>query len=205
MENKKFNPMYSCAKEHPELYTGSMCMKCGKDWINGECGERRDVRVDYSHLNEPHIEVNGELIAESKLIKNQDGSYSLPDAEPLVQYEKLEKYGIDAIDTCSLVDEWKDKIPSTGVELIAEERREQIEKHGYDVLDDREYNEGDQLVDAAMYAITGEDKYYPNNWGEWWRSKMVAKTNATPHSKIERLKIAGALLAAEIDRLKNNA
>lgn len=89
----------------------------------------------------------------------------------------------------------------TGIELIAEERQEQIEKHGFDVTHDKEYYDGDQLIDADIYALTGDDKFYPNSWGNWWRNKMVAKSNSTPHSKIERLKIAGALVAAEIDRL----
>lgn len=90
---------------------------------------------------------------------------------------------------------------SKGVELIAEERQEQIEKHGFSVGDDNEHYEADELIDAALYAITGDIDHYPKTWGSWWRHKMVAKTNSTPHSKIERLKIAGALLAAEIDRL----
>lgn len=93
--------------------------------------------------------------------------------------------------------------PGTGIELIAKERQEQIEKHGFDVIHDNELYEGDQLVDAALYALSGDDKYYPKDWGEWWRNKMVAKTASVSHSKIERLKIAGALIASEIDRLLN--
>lgn len=87
----------------------------------------------------------------------------------------------------------------TGIELIAEERQEQIEKHGFDAGHD-EFNDADQLVNAALYAVTGDDKYYPSDWDEWWRNKMVAKTASTPLSKIERLKIGGALFAAAIDR-----
>ena len=91
----------------------------------------------------------------------------------------------------------------TGLELIAEERQEQIEKHGFDVKHDKELYEADELVDAAVFAITGDYNFYPKTWGDWWANKMIAKTNATPHSKIERLRIAGALLAAEIDRLQS--
>lgn len=92
---------------------------------------------------------------------------------------------------------------SKGVELIAIERQEQMEKHGFDVKHDKEFYEADELVHAALFAITGDWNFYPKTWGEWWAGKMVAKTNSTPHSKIERLKIAGALLAAEIDRLQS--
>jgi hypothetical protein len=90
----------------------------------------------------------------------------------------------------------------TGIELIAEERREQIEKHGFDVLHNQEYYEGGQLIGAALFAITGDDKFYPQEWGDWWLKKMFAKVGSRVQLNIERFKIAGALIAAEIDRLQ---
>jgi hypothetical protein len=91
----------------------------------------------------------------------------------------------------------------TGVELIAEERQEQIEKHGFDVNRDVQINDSGELTAAALFVLTGEDNYYPSSWEEWFRNKLVSKTASTPNPEIERLKIAGALLAAEIDRLQS--
>ena len=88
----------------------------------------------------------------------------------------------------------------TGVELIAKERQEQIEKHGFTEQyqkDHLEYYSDGQLIDAAHYAITL--KGWPQDWPKgYYRDKIVAK------SYKDRLIIAGALIAAEIDRLNYN-
>ncbi len=91
----------------------------------------------------------------------------------------------------------------TGVELIAQERKEQIEKHGFHVSDDEGYDQG-ELVKAAMYSLTGERNSYPETWEFWFHDKMVAKKERMSEHDfaIERLKIAGALIASEIDRLQ---
>ncbi len=124
----------------------------------------------------------------------------------------------------------------TGIELIAEERQEQIEKHGYDADHDNqhigEYDYSDSFVSVTEYHsplilaalsylnVNGEkdineserngdefdapntdvpEVYIPELWpfnaSEW---------NGTNDSKITRLTKAGALIAAEIDRLQNN-
>jgi hypothetical protein len=87
----------------------------------------------------------------------------------------------------------------TGIELIAKERKEQIEKHGWDSENDSLHRDG-ELVLAAKYAIKPYDdlkgiRCY-SNW-EGFTEKVKEK------QKIERLAIAGALIAAEIDRLQN--
>jgi hypothetical protein len=86
----------------------------------------------------------------------------------------------------------------TGVELIAEERQEQIEKHGFDVIHDVEYYSKNELIQAACFAIHPEQFKWPAGWDEEFASKIRMKPN-----KVERLKVAGALIAAEIDRLQN--
>lgn len=86
--------------------------------------------------------------------------------------------------------------PKTGIELIAEERREQIEKHGRTIQTDLEVNKGGALSMAAKGVITGD-------WGEFpaeWDSDAIRKMCGKPYK--DRLIIAGALLAAEIDRLQ---
>ena len=85
----------------------------------------------------------------------------------------------------------------TGIELIAEERQEQIEKHGFDIKNDQDYSQN-ELIKAALFAINPDQFEWPYYWGEEFRHKIKSKPNS-----VERLKIAGALIAAEIDRLQN--
>jgi hypothetical protein len=82
----------------------------------------------------------------------------------------------------------------TGIELISEERKEQLEKHGWTPEHDDEVNSGGQLTQAAMYALTLDEEWYPKTWGDWFKIKVTHKP------RIERNIIAGALLAADIDR-----
>jgi len=92
---------------------------------------------------------------------------------------------------------------STGIELIRIEREEQIEKHGISLNQDVIFNKECQLSIAAGHLIYGTP-YAPDNWDETIWNKMINK------SYEDRLVIAGALIAAEIDRmlyinsLKNN-
>lgn len=81
--------------------------------------------------------------------------------------------------------------------MIAKERQEQIEKHGYTVQSDVEWNTENQLIDAAVKLAGGDpDPDCPKRWETydvWYR--IIAK------DKIAKLAIAGAFIAAEIDRL----
>lgn len=90
----------------------------------------------------------------------------------------------------------------TGIELIAEERQEQIEKHGWTLEHDKEHELGILVKVAAVLAVSHTDAYvedeagecssYDNIWGLEHKHK---------NDTIYRLKVAGALIAAEIDRL----
>lgn len=102
----------------------------------------------------------------------------------------------------------------TGIELIAQERTKQIEKHGITIESDDMKNSHCQLSEAAsLLCITeshlrdnddilhpdGEEIYIsPFGWDESDFIKMMAKTYK------ERLIIAGALIAAEIDRIQTS-
>lgn len=90
----------------------------------------------------------------------------------------------------------------TGIELIAKERQEQIEKHGFDVSEDEYYKQG-ELICAAVFCLLEQTIYYPTSWQDWFLKKMKAKKKRLSKKEfdIEKLKIAGALIAAEIDRL----
>jgi hypothetical protein len=87
----------------------------------------------------------------------------------------------------------------TGIESITKERKEQIEKHQQSVENDKFFNNQQQLADAAMMLLEEEIHELtppPYKWNsERWK-KMISKPIK------ERLIIAGALIAAEIDRLQ---
>lgn len=82
----------------------------------------------------------------------------------------------------------KEKID--GVELIANERIAQKYVHRYTVDHDLSYDK-DELISAAGYYLTNGDIRWP------WKDFPQLKNK----SDIEKLVIAGALIAAEIDRL----
>jgi len=84
----------------------------------------------------------------------------------------------------------------TGIELITRERKEQIEKHGRTIEDDVAYNNQNELIMGAMALLTDDGMRMPAIWDMVVVQKMCAK----PYK--ERLIVAGALIAAEIDRIQ---
>lgn len=98
----------------------------------------------------------------------------------------------------------------TGIELITAERLRQVEKEGCSSEHDAHHTLG-ELVDAAICYAAYEPIYRlkstfqhgrPNGYAlfdPWpWESKW---DNRQKHARIKRLTIAGALIAAEIDRI----
>lgn len=100
----------------------------------------------------------------------------------------------------------------TGIELIAEERERQIKQVGWTKEHDAEHTSGELAYAAAAYALPneivefGEDESYVETFQvkfkriklwpferRWWKPK--------PDNRIRELAKAGALIAAEIDRL----
>jgi len=93
---------------------------------------------------------------------------------------------------------------TSGVSLIAMERVEQIHKHHRTVRYDKGFNHEGQLSYAAAlliapnpfaFAREGNNYCCPSGWDRTLWLKMLGK------SYRDRLIIAGALLAAEIDRI----
>ena len=96
----------------------------------------------------------------------------------------------------------------TGIELIAEERQRQIEAEGWTAEHDAEHDQGELAAAAACYAFTPfmkdeirEGYKVPPTpmWPEFWLAKYW---KPTPNDRIRELQKAGALIAAEIDRLQ---
>jgi len=87
----------------------------------------------------------------------------------------------------------------TGIELITEERQRQITEEGWTAEHDHQHNDSELAGAGAYYAIPeNRRKYYPNLWmfrEEWFKP--------TPKDRVRELTKAGALIAAEIDRIQN--
>lgn len=88
----------------------------------------------------------------------------------------------------------------TGVERIAQERERQIKELGYSVekdVDDLLY--GDLAMAGACYALP--EKYREHNPPKGWPFRWYC-WKPTPEDRIHELARAGALIAAEIDRIQ---
>lgn len=109
------------------------------------------------------------------------------------------------------------KAAQTGVDLIAAERRRQIEELGYDAANDRGYKAGELATVAALYATPrhlferideGLEVRFVDAWPDGWdhchdkRRPDVPNEELSDGERIDLLAKAGALIAAEIDRLQ---
>lgn len=91
----------------------------------------------------------------------------------------------------------------TGIELIAKERQRQIDIEGWTKEHDAQYKDN-ELVKAAICYADPKTYYYQTNikvpnvdfWPTQWDKKWFKPTD-----RIRDLVKAGALIAAEIDRL----
>lgn len=88
----------------------------------------------------------------------------------------------------------------TGVDVIAKERWEQTDKHQFTIEGDVEHNTNEQLAQAAVFVLTENPEDYPDGW-EPWLMENIRRKGDDVDGTIEKLGIAGALIAAEIDRL----
>ncbi len=88
----------------------------------------------------------------------------------------------------------------TGIQLIAKERKKQIAKCGTSDCHDVDFEDG-QLLTAALYALfNGNDERYSQI--DWARFEENVERDR--HEPLDNLIKAGALIAAEIDRLQNS-
>lgn len=101
----------------------------------------------------------------------------------------------------------------TGIELIAEERKRQIEKEGWTLELDKYHKDESMAMAGACYAMPEKERnkyqsysfleprrFYPRWWPSSW---AVSWWKPTPDNRIKELVKAGALIAAEIDRIQS--
>jgi len=115
------------------------------------------------------------------------------------------------------------KPPLTGAELITQERERQMSEEGWDAEHDDVHTNGELALVAALYATPiplfskvnlGKDQLsfidpWPwfdtvevTRYGDGLTTQVPAWDKRKKHSKLRKLVIAGALIAAEIDRLQ---
>lgn len=106
----------------------------------------------------------------------------------------------------------------TGIELIAAERKRQINEEGWTPTHDEMYMAGELALAVACYAspvplyqwLIDVDKItFVDPWPGWDKRKRIPLTNELIRNeelpvaeRIRNLEKAGALIAAEIDRLQ---
>lgn len=92
-----------------------------------------------------------------------------------------------------------------GIALIAADRRRQIEQEGWTADEDDEYRKDELAYAAACYAVPPDaairqsDRPAPAMWpwhASWWKPG-----DGSIDGRIRELTKAGALIAAELDRL----
>lgn len=99
-----------------------------------------------------------------------------------------------------------------GIELITEERKRQIEKEGWSESHDAEHSDMSLAVAGASYALHAASAHTGEHfsWGDIFRECALKVWpfdrewfKPTPEDPIRQLVKAGALIAAEIDRIQN--
>jgi len=85
---------------------------------------------------------------------------------------------------------------SSGVVMIAQERNRQVTAHGFDGARDDQYVHHELVSAAVHYALN--DGWGRRFWPSAWDARYDQKAN---DDRITQLAKAGALIAAEIDRL----
>lgn len=89
----------------------------------------------------------------------------------------------------------------SGIELITEERLQQIEKHNRTIDSDVYSNDCGELRIAAMGLLNQkEDRIYMGEFPAAWDEAICEHMASKPYR--ERLIISGSLIAAEIDRIQ---
>lgn len=86
-----------------------------------------------------------------------------------------------------------------GAEMIAAERKRQIEKEGWTAEHDVQHDDESLVWAAVYYALpdgcgTSEEAAFPASWDRSWAKKAK-------DTRVRQLVKAGALIAAEIDRI----
>jgi hypothetical protein len=95
-------------------------------------------------------------------------------------------------------------VKKSGVELIADERRRQMDELGWTPEHDKEHTAGELVRAALCYAVPSYARFSEGSTSGWPWGRLpesLQKESETKEEQVSRLAKAAALLAAEIDRL----
>jgi hypothetical protein len=87
-----------------------------------------------------------------------------------------------------------------GAELIATERARQISEEGWTPEHDDRHTRGELAEAAGVYAMPYNGSWKATNWP--WEREGQRFDSSSDEGRIRELARAGALVAAEIDRLQ---
>jgi hypothetical protein len=87
-----------------------------------------------------------------------------------------------------------------GIDLIASERERQVAEEGWSADHDDTQTHGELAKAAAVYAMPWNGSWKQVTWP--WEPRSIRHTWGTREGRIRELTKAGALIAAEIDRLE---
>lgn len=138
---------------------------------------------------EHRLTIDNDLLASHNLVEDLDKILS-----PLGVHLEIEDAEHDGFDMCIVK---IDEKSSEGVELIAAERKRQIEEEGWTAEHDAQHTNESLSIAAACYALPTNLRFaimhlWP--WDrKWWKPSI---------DRIKELVKAGALIAAEIDKEK---
>lgn len=90
----------------------------------------------------------------------------------------------------------------TGVQLISEERQRQIEIKKWTADHDDGHTDGSLVVSAAQVACDGTDAHVEDPLDRDWGIVARHGVNGKEPDRLHMLAVAGALIAAEIDRIQ---
>lgn len=165
-----------------EMDMPTPCQKCG-EWFDLNDGRGSKKWFPKTVICESCFEEEEEEIENDEEIEELEEAIS--DAETTISNSKERLKEITGKDYF------------TGVDLIFQERNRQISDEGYDSEHDKNYV-NNELADAAICYLVDpqhrDTQPFPWPWNdEYWKP--------TPENRIRELEKAGALIAAEIDRI----
>jgi hypothetical protein len=92
------------------------------------------------------------------------------------------------------------RVRQRSVDLIAAERQRQVESEGWTPEHDDSHTRGEIARAAGVYAMPSNHSWKEANWP--WEPESFKHKPPTREGRIRELVKAGALIAAEIDRLR---
>jgi len=138
---------------------------------------------------EHRLMIDNDLLAPHNLVADLDKILS-----PLGVHLEIENKEHDGYDVCIVTVPEKTQ---TGVDLIAAERKRQIEEEGWPAEHDDKHTNESISIAAACYALPANLRFTIMHLWPWDRKWFKPSID-----RIRDLVKAGALIAAEIDRGK---